>query len=80
MFIKDLNSAQEAWEPLKSHYKPSGFTSQYLVCRDFFNTRLEDFETMEEYINKTKLLLEELRMNDFKPERSEAENSSDVPG
>jgi hypothetical protein len=38
MFIKDLNSAQEAWEALKAHYNPSGFTSQFLVCREFFNT------------------------------------------
>jgi hypothetical protein len=63
MFIKDLNSAQEAWEALKSHYNPSSFTSQFLVCRDFFNTRLEDFESMEAYITKTKLLLEELKRN-----------------
>jgi hypothetical protein len=63
MFIKDLNSAQEAWEALKAHYNPSGFTSQFLVCRDFFNTRLEDFESMEAYITKIKLLLEELKRN-----------------
>lgn len=65
MFIKDVNMASEAWDILKSHYKPTSFTSQYILCKEFFNTILEDFDTIEAYINKIKLLLENLKTNDI---------------
>jgi hypothetical protein len=34
--IQHAISAQEAWESLKNLYSPKGFTSEFLICREFF--------------------------------------------
>lgn len=54
MHIKEKNTPLEAWEALKELYKPSGFTTEYLILKDFFNTNLEEYNIMEEYLNKVK--------------------------
>lgn len=65
MHIKDKNTALETWETLKELYKPSGFTTEYLILKDFFNTTLEEYDTMEEYLNKVKQLTEDLKTNNI---------------
>jgi hypothetical protein len=32
-----------------------------IILKDFFNTTLDDFQSMEEYLNKVKALVDDLR-------------------
>jgi hypothetical protein len=47
--IKDIARAKEAWIRLQDLYNPKGFTTENLNLKDFFNTTLDDFQSMEEY-------------------------------
>jgi len=58
--IQNLNKAKEAWESLKNLYSPKGFSSEFLLCRDFFETTLTKYSSMEEYLNKVKQLSDQL--------------------
>src|SRR6202044_3242997 len=42
-------------------YSPKGFTSEFLICREFFNTTLDNLSSMEEYLNKVKQLTDQLK-------------------
>jgi hypothetical protein len=59
--IQHITSAKEAWEALKNLYSPKGFTSEFLICREFFNTTLDKYTSMEEYLNKVKQLSDQLK-------------------
>jgi hypothetical protein len=59
--IQHITSAKEAWESLKNLYSPKGFTSEFLICREFFNTTLDKHSSMEEYLNKVKQLSDQLK-------------------
>jgi hypothetical protein len=59
--IQYIRSAKEAWESLKTLYSPQGFTSEFLICRDFFNATLDKYSSMEEYLNKVKQLSDQLK-------------------
>lgn len=61
LYLKDIESAQEAWLRLEALYNPKGFTTEYLTLKDFFNTILNDFHSMEEYLNKVKSLVDDLK-------------------
>ena len=58
--IQNLIKAKEAWESLKNLYSLKGFSSEFLLCRDFFETTLTKYTSMEEYLNKVKQLLDQL--------------------
>ena len=49
-----ITSAQEAWELLQNLYLPKGFTSKFLICREFFSTTLDKYSSIEKYLNKVK--------------------------
>ena len=51
-----ISTALEAWESFKNLYSPKGFTSEFLICREFFNTTLDNLSLIEEYLNKVKQL------------------------
>lgn len=65
LYIKDLVSAKEAWSKLKDLYNPSGFTTEYLTLKEFFNNSLDDFSAMEEYLNRVKSLVDDLKGKDI---------------
>lgn len=58
---KDLTSAKDIWTKLQQVYKPKGFSSELLILKEFFNAHLSDFDTIEQYLDKVKLLHDELR-------------------
>ena len=59
--IQHINTAKEAWESFKNLYSPKGFTSEFLICREFFNTTLDKHSSIEEYLNKVKQLSDQLK-------------------
>jgi hypothetical protein len=59
--IQHISTALEAWESFKNLYSPKGFTSEFLICRDFFNTTLDKYTSMEEYLNKVKQSSDQLK-------------------
>ena len=61
LYIKDIASAKEAWQKLEDLYNPKGFTTEYLTLKEFFNTSLEEYNSMEEYLNKVKTLVNNLK-------------------
>ena len=54
--IQHITRAYEAQEALKNLYSLKGFSSEFLICREFFETTLLKYSSMEEYINKVKEL------------------------
>ena len=61
LYIKDITSAKEAWEKLRDMYNPRGVTTEYLTLREFYNTTLEQFSSMEEYVFKAKAFVDDLK-------------------
>lgn len=59
--IQHINRANEAWTSLKNLYSPKGFSSEFLICREFFETTLSKYSNMEEYLNKVKQLSDQLK-------------------
>jgi len=49
-------TAKEAWQTLEDLYSPKGFTSEFLLYKEFFSTTLQSLNSIEEYINKIKQL------------------------
>ena len=60
LYIATIESAYKAWERLKELYDPKGFTTEWITLREFFNTSLEHFDSMEEYLFRVKALLDNL--------------------
>jgi hypothetical protein len=61
LYLKDIESAYKAWLRLEALYNPKGFTTKYLTLKDFFNTTLSDFNLIEEYLNRVKTLVDNLK-------------------
>ena len=62
LHIKDYTKAYKAWEALKDLYNPKGFTIEFLVYKEFFETLLTNFDSIEAYLNKVKELLNILKL------------------
>src|SRR3569623_666906 len=65
LYIRDANNAKTAWETLREIYNPKGFTTEYLILKEFFNTDLQSFDSMENYLNKVKYLADDLKSKDI---------------
>jgi len=59
--IQNITRAYQAWESLKNLYSPKGFSSEFLICKEFFETDLHKYPSMEEYLNKIKQLSDQLK-------------------
>ena len=59
--IQYINTAKEAWDSLNNLYSSKGFTNEFLICREFFNTTLDKYSSMEDYLNKVKQLSDQLK-------------------
>jgi hypothetical protein len=64
--IRYIKSAKEAWELFNSRYAPKGFSSVFLICKEFFETTSEGFNSIEDYLNKVKQLTDQLEIKDLK--------------
>ena len=58
--IRHSKTALEAWKMLKNLYSPKGFSSEFLICKELFETTLSKYSSMEEYLNKVKQLTDQL--------------------
>lgn len=65
LYIRDEINALKAWQTLKDLFNPKGFTSEFLTLKEFFNTSLSDYVSMEAYLNKVKLLINDLVSKDI---------------
>ena len=65
LHIRDITSAKAAWEKLENLYNPKGFTTDYLILREFFNSTLNEYSSIEEYLNKIKELVDNLKSKEI---------------
>jgi len=63
--IQNLSSAYSAWQKLESLYATKGFSSDYLICKELFSTKLERFSSMEQYLNKVQQLTDSLNAKEI---------------
>ena len=59
--IQYTKTALKAWKLLKNLYSPKGFSSEFLICKELFETTLSKHSSMEEYLNKVKQLTDQLK-------------------
>jgi gag-polypeptide of LTR copia-type len=60
--IQHIDVAKEAWTSLEKLYSCGGFTSEFLICKELFDTNLTRFSSMKEYLNKVKQLTDQLKV------------------
>ena len=59
--VKGIASAIEIWDRLKALYEPKGFSSEFLLCRELFDTTLaKTGNSIEAYLTRIKRLTDEL--------------------
>ena len=51
---------------LKNLYSPKGFSSKFLIYKEFFKTNLSKYPSIEEYLNKIKQLSDQLKAKNLK--------------
>lgn len=59
--IQGVGTAKQAWETLKSLYSSRGFNSEFLTCKELFQTALESSGSMESYINSIRRLYNQFK-------------------
>lgn len=65
LYIKDISNATEAWNKLENIYNFKGLTTEFLTLKRFFNTSLDDFNSMEEYLFEVKALVDDLKSKEI---------------
>jgi Pol polyprotein, beta-barrel domain/gag-polypeptide of LTR copia-type len=59
--VKGITKAIEIWDRLKALYEPKGFSSEFLLCRELFDTTLvRTGNSIEAYLTRIKRLTDEL--------------------
>jgi gag-polypeptide of LTR copia-type len=58
--IRYIADPLTAWNALKQLYEPKGFSSEFLLCRQLFETTLKSYKSIESYFNKIKQLSDDL--------------------
>ena len=48
-------------EYAKEFIQPKGFSSEFLICKELFETTLSKYSSREEYLNKVKQLTDQLK-------------------
>ncbi|POS86860.1 hypothetical protein EPUL_002476, partial [Erysiphe pulchra] len=56
--IQHITRAHELWISLKNLYTPKGFSADFYVINEFFNCKLSNFNSMEEFLNTSRRLLD----------------------
>ena len=64
--IEYCTTAKKAYNTLKGVYKPDGFTTNHLLCKEFLQLNLTKCENIEAYITKVKNLVNEMADKDLK--------------
>ncbi|POS82106.1 hypothetical protein EPUL_006658 [Erysiphe pulchra] len=63
--VKHIKRANLIWKSLENLYCATEFSSEFILCRDFFDTKLSKFYSMEEYLNRVKQLSDDLKAKDM---------------
>ena len=58
--VSTIERARDTWIQLENLYATKGFSSEFLICKEFFETKLNKFNSMEEFLNKIKQLVDQL--------------------
>ncbi|KHJ32982.1 hypothetical protein EV44_g5489 [Erysiphe necator] len=64
--VKHINRAQVMWKALENILCATGFCSEFILCRHFYDTKLTKFNTMEEFLNRIKQHSDGLDVKDIK--------------
>jgi hypothetical protein len=64
--IQNITRAYITWDSLKNLYSPKGFSSKFLIYKEFFKTNLSKYPSIEEYLNKIKQLSDQLKAKNLK--------------
>lgn len=60
---KGLVTIGDLWQRLKTLYEPSGFSAEYLICKQLFSTTLKGCQgSIETYLNQIKRLTDDLQV------------------
>ena len=60
--VRQCTTAATAWSSLENLYSPKGFSSEFLICKELFETNLEGCNnSMETFLNTIKRLTDELK-------------------
>ena len=60
LHVQNDERAHGTWNKLKSLYSSTGFSSEFIIIKEFFRCKLKKYSSMEEFINKIKQLNDEL--------------------
>jgi hypothetical protein len=64
--IRQCKTAATTWTSLKNLYSPKGFSSEFLICKELFETDLESCNhSMENFLNTVKRLTDELKAKEI---------------
>ena len=64
--IRNIITPLEAWNSLKNLYSPQGFSSEFILFKDLFNTTLENSLSIEDYLNSIKRITDDLTSRNLK--------------
>ena len=65
--IQHVDKPYNIWQGLRNLYASKGFSNDFYLCREFFNTTLESCDNnMEGYINNLKRISDQLRAKNIK--------------
>ena len=65
--IQHIEKSYDIWEALRNLYASKGFSNDFYLCKEFFNTTLESCEgKMEDYINNLKRISDQLYAKNIK--------------
>jgi hypothetical protein len=60
--VRQCETAATVWASLENLYSPKGFSSEFLICKELFETNLEGCNnSMETFLNTIKRLTDELK-------------------
>ena len=58
--VRHISKPYEVWKALENLYSPKGFSSEFLLCKELFDTTLEKLNNkMELYLNQIKRLYDQ---------------------
>lgn len=64
--IQNIKDCQIAWQTLEELYSPNKSPTEFLLLNEFFNTSMDQFDTMEEYLDKIRALVNGLALTGYK--------------
>ena len=64
--IQNCTTAKDCWQTLANLYSPKGFTAEFLLLKEFFESHLSNFDSMEDFLSKIKYLDDNLSSKGIK--------------